>query len=70
MENKQEICNHLLQALKNTRQCRDLESLEYGPYGLNNEIVVARFTNGGKRSINVTMDSGIAMIEDILRAVR
>lgn len=62
-ENKQLILDHLLKALQNTRDAYDLVSLTY-----NNELeeVTAVFESGGRRTINVRMDSGTAMIRDVM----
>ena len=62
MENKQDILDFLLPALQWTRACEDLCTLEYDE---ETEIVTATFANGSKK-INVAMDSGIAMIRDVL----
>ncbi|MCD7862404.1 MAG: hypothetical protein LUG61_02550 [Lachnospiraceae bacterium] len=64
-ENKQEICDLLCQALQATRQYHDLEDLFYD-MDLSGETVTATFQGGGVRRINVTADSGAAMIRDIL----
>ena len=64
-EDKQKICNLLLPALQATRGLHDLLSLEYDH---KTEFVTAVFENGSKR-INVNMDSGTAMISDIMRAL-
>jgi hypothetical protein len=66
MENKQLICDRLLETLKLTRQLYDLIDLDYIE---EKELVVAHFEGGGKKEINVAMDSGIAMIRDIIRAI-
>lgn len=66
MENHQVICMLLCLTLRETRQYSDLESLDYAKKG-EGRYVIARFVNGGYRKINVTMDSGIAMIKDILK---
>ena len=65
MENHQVICMLLCLTLRETRQYSDLESLDYAKKG-EGCYVIARFVNGGYRKINVTADSGIAMIKDIL----
>ena len=65
MENHQVICMLLCLTLRETRQYSDLESLDYAKKG-EGRYVIARFVNGGYRKINVTADSGIAMIKDIL----
>nr|DAM49440.1 MAG TPA: hypothetical protein [Caudoviricetes sp.] len=62
MENKTEICNELCKVLQLTRDAYDLVSLDYDPQL---EVVTAVFA-GGKRKINVAMDSGTAMIRDIV----
>lgn len=67
-EDKQEICNLLAKALKATRDQRDLKALVYNSLGPDNEMVSIVYENGGT-SVNVSMDSGIAMIRDILRAI-
>ena len=66
MENKQLICDRLLECLYLTRQLSDLIDLDYIK---ESEIVVAHFEDGGKREINVACDSGIAMIKDIIRGI-
>ena len=65
MENHQVICTFLCVTLRQPRQYRDLESLDHVQKG-EERYVIARFVNGGYRKINVTADSGIAMIKDIL----
>lgn len=64
MENKQYICDLLLITLQATNNARDLVSLKYDR---EEEIVTATFESGGKRIINVAMDSGTAMVRDIMR---
>lgn len=65
MEDKEIILAHLQMALKHTRQYEDLRKLEYDKA---NEIVRAVF-DYETRLINVAMDSGAAMIRDVLRAL-
>lgn len=64
MENHQLICTLLCATLRETRHYSDLESLDYTKWG-EECYVIARFVNGC-RQINVTMDSGIAMVKDIV----
>lgn len=68
MENYQVICTFLCVALRQTRQYRDLESLDHVQKG-EERYVIARFVNGYTRKITVTADSGIAMIRDILHRI-
>ena len=65
-EDKQLICNLLIPALRATVSMHDLISLRYDA---KSEIVTAEFASGGKKTANVAMDSGIAMIKDILRQI-
>ena len=66
MENKQDILDALVECLKLTRDQQDLEQLIYNE---DNETVTVAWANGGT-SVNVACDSGIAMIRDVLRALR
>ena len=63
MENKQKILDNLLNALKETRNQSDLDELTYDPL---TETVSARYNTGYSRRINVALDSGTAMIKDVL----
>lgn len=65
-EDKQEICYQLTLALKHTRHLHDLVNLNYYKLGKDNEIVIATFRNGFSKTVNVSLDSGIAMIADIV----
>lgn len=62
-EDKQLICNLLIPALRETRDLRELASLTYDDDA---EIVTAKFYSGGIKIINVAMDSGTALIKDIV----
>ena len=69
MENKQLILDALCSALQLTRDQADLEALEYKEIGPAEQHVIATYDGGGSREINVSLDSGIAMIRDVLRAL-
>lgn len=62
MEDKQKIMNLLCRTLQTTRNAADLISLTYVPH---EERVIAHFEHGD-REINVAMDSGTAMIRDVV----
>lgn len=62
--NKRTICNLLLKTLRATDNARDIVSLTYDA---ETETVTALFESGGTRVINVNMDSGTAMIRDIMK---
>lgn len=63
MEDKQKICDLLLPLLKATRAFHDLDDLEYIQ---DQDCVLLTFANGYVRKVNVAMDSGIAMIMDVI----
>ena len=65
-ENKQAILDKLVEALKLTRQHYDMVGMTYHP---ESEMVTVAWSEGGT-SVNVACDSGIAMIRDILRAIK
>lgn len=67
-ENKQHILDLLLPTLQATRDLGDLKNLRYEK-GFGGEYVIAEFESGTK-SCNVTMDSGVAMVRDVLKALR
>lgn len=69
MENKQLILDSLCSALQLTRDQADLEALEYKEIGPDKQHVIAIYNGCGSREINVSLDSGIAMIRDVLRAI-
>ena len=69
LEDKQTICDLLLPALQATRALSDLISLEYKCAVDGDERVIATFDSGFKKRANVTMDSGAAMIYDILKQI-
>lgn len=66
MEDKQVICLALAKALRLTRQFEDLGYLGYDD---KLGVVLAKFENGGTRLIGVGLDSGYAMIKDIVNHI-
>lgn len=62
-ENKQEILTKLLPALQATSGLFDLVGLQYN---YDDESVTATFENGAQKRVNVHMDSGTAMIRDVV----
>lgn len=66
MEDKQKICDLLLPALQATRNLSDLVGLTYDG---KKDLVYALFASGAVKSANVAMDSGTAMIKDIVGQV-
>lgn len=70
-EDKREICEKLLQALQATRYMDDLMDLEYsGTLTCGEEYVTALFRNGSRKTINITYDSGYALIQDVMEGLK
>lgn len=65
-ENKQEILDLLLPALRKTRNLYDLKKLEYNE---SRELVYATFDSGYQKVADVTADSGTSMIRDVIRQI-
>lgn len=66
MEDKQAICDALLTTLQLTRRYEDIQSIDYDT---NTETVTVTYNEVSHRYINVECDSGIAMIQDILKNI-
>jgi len=64
VENKQKILDLLLKTLQATANAADVVSLMYDA---ERESVTVKFDGGGSRVINVAMDSGTAMIRDVMK---
>ena len=67
-EDKQLICDLLCAALRATRDQHDLEALVYHHQDDDHQMVTIAWSKGGT-SVDVSCDSGIAMIRDILKAL-
>lgn len=66
-ENKQEICDALAEALKLTRDGANIARIEYNSH---TEHALIYFKDDAVLfPVNVTCDSGIAMIRDIMRVM-
>lgn len=64
-EDKQRTCDALTVALATTRQFDDLLWLEYVK-DEDFEVVIPHFRGGRGRSINVHLDSCLALIKDVV----
>lgn len=70
MEDKQAICDALAATLKLTRNQNDIAWIDYIKDDRSClEIAVIAYENGTKKIVNVTADSGIAMIRDIMKVI-
>jgi hypothetical protein len=67
-EDKQLICDLLCAALRATRGQHDLEGIIYHHLDADHQMVTIAWSGCGK-TVDVSCDSGIAMIRDILRAL-
>lgn len=65
-EDKQLICDKLLEVLQITLNLHDVLELTYDP---KTETVTAFFETGHTKTANVAMDSGTAMIKDIVSQI-
>ena len=68
-EDKDLICKELAKLLKLTRNQSDLKALRYEILDNNEEIVTVEWEGGCRKVVNVSMDSGTAMIRDIMHAI-
>lgn len=69
-ENKTAIIESLTKTLQKTYYFHDLLFLEYRKNEEEgSEVVVAHFENGNERVVNVHLDSGITMINDVLEVL-
>ena len=67
-EDKQKILDLLLPTLQETMALDDLMSLVYVKTEQDEERVIAIFPAGDK-IVNITMDSGVAMIQDVIKGI-
>ena len=69
MENKEKICEKLTELLQLTRAGEDVQELEYLEEDGGDQFVCIRFRNGYKKLVNVTGDSGLAIMGDVARTL-
>lgn len=65
-EDKIQICKKLCEALQLTRCCSDLKSIDYEA---DSETVVLHFGDHGVVRVNAALDSGVAIIRDIMKHI-
>ena len=66
MENKRLIIGYFIRTLQLTRAGEDIEAIELSE-DQNTETII--FRNGYKKPVDITADSGIAMIKDIAKSI-
>lgn len=69
LEDKRAVVASLCDTLKLTKACENLLKLSYSKSEKGTEVVVAKYRNGLELAINVTADSGIALIKDVVKAL-
>ena len=69
IEDKELILNWLLGTLRCTVAGSDLVNIRYEQLNNGDELAVLIYNNGYRKTINITADSGIAMIRDITRGM-
>ena len=67
-ENKPEIVWDLCKLLRKTRHGSDISMMEYIKEE-SGEYVLITFDGGFQRKINISADSGIAIIKDVLKNI-
>jgi hypothetical protein len=68
-EDKDYIVQLFLKALQATGNQQDLKAARYEILDNNDEIVTLEWDNGYQKKVNVSADSGIALMRDILAAL-
>lgn len=68
MENKERITHQLMLCLLATRAGEDISDMSYFK-GSGDEWVNITFMDGSWLPVNVTADSGIALIKDVIKAL-
>lgn len=68
MENKREIVKALFECLKLTRAGEEIVDMEYVKEV--SAIVIITYSNGYQIEVNVSLDSGCALIRDVMRKIK
>ena len=68
-EDKELILTWLLNTLKNTIAGMNLVNIKYKVLDDGDEQAILIFENGYRKAVNITADSGIAMIKDIIKGL-
>ena len=68
-EDKDYIVQLFLKALQATGNQQDLKAARYEIFDNNDEIITLEWDNGYQKKVNVSADSGIALMRDILAAL-
>lgn len=66
MENKKDIVTRLKILLNATRAGEDIKKMELTE---DEDLIVIQWKNGSTQKVNITADSGVAIISDVLKAI-
>ena len=69
MENKEHILKLLLICLQETRAGEDITGIEIRRDNYSNEFARITYQNGFHQDVNITADSGLAMIHSVVEAL-
>ena len=68
-EDKKEVTNALFMALKTTVEGVSLKEMRYDKLANDRETVTLIYDNDYRKTVNVSCDSGIALMRDVLRVI-
>lgn len=68
-ENKAIITQALFNALKTTAEGVNIAEMNYQQLTNGDELVTIIYDNGYRNTINVSADSGVALMRDVLRGI-
>ena len=66
-ENKYKFVESLAETLKLTRAGSNIRDMHYEKFDSGTEFVVINFTNQATRTVDVTADSEIAIMQDVIK---
>ena len=68
-EDKEAVTAALFQALKTTVEGVHIAEMNYRQLGNNDELVTIVYDTGYRKTVNVSCDSGVALMKDVRRAI-
>ena len=68
-EDKKQVTQMLFQALKSTVAGVEIEALKYEQLANGDEHVTIKYESGYRKVVNVSCDSGLVLMRDVLRSI-
>ena len=68
-EDKEVVTNALFQALKTTVEGVNIAEMNYRLLTNGHELVTIIYDNGYRKTVNVSCDSGVELMKDVLRVI-